>query len=640
MAFLLTRQNVLFEKVSEVTISRSSWKATLIIDLKPYQDMLDSSLKYLTEVAQVTYDTILNHGDPTRPKFTKTFSTLNEQLNHLKLTRKRIQQVFEGFKSIRHRNKRAIIPGVSKLFSWAFGFVDEDQLTNIRQAIKGMADNQVKLHHVVKEGLTFLNMTHVQVMENRKRVNELNVGIGEIYEALEGLNNHSRQGLEEIQEFLNLYIRLQAINDNARTLMNDIQHFMDDLETKVNILAMGRATPSIIKPVQLKQLLRDIQKQLPIHLKLHIDLNNDIWEFYKDVVCVTTFETEQIYIIMNIPLINAADSYDVFNVHNMAVPNAAMYKNKKKVLKRNTHMTAKFDLEARAIGVNKEETKYVILNDEETHNCARSDVAYCHFTSPIYSMNVNKYCVIALFQNKKNKVSDLCRTLIYPNAILPRANHISQGLWAISTIDTIIFTISCDNGKTKKKRIKPPLDLIRLNPNCVASSDYIILPPYYEFRSSTELLADKMINTAKQVWDNNTYDIWEPLYKTHPNFSQQWNLSILEDVPQLDMHSLIRTLDEIKPITVGGEEAIDKWWIIAPIIFTLTMIIVSYIGIKKYYDANSCASKTNANLNNHSVTLPLRSSRVTPLEDDNLRAEAKTVANQIEEPSFNLYNAA
>ena len=639
-ALLLTRQSVLFEKVSEVTVSRSSWKATLIIDLKPYQNMLDTSLEYLTDIAQVTYDTILNHGDPSRPKFTRTFSTLNEQLNHLKITRQRLEDMFDGFKAFRRRKKRAIIPGVSKLFSWAFGFVDEDQLSDIRKAIRGMADNQMRMKHIVKEGLTFLNMTRVQVIENRKKINSLNQDIGEIYEALEMISNKSRQGIEEVQQFLNIYIRLQSINDNARTLMADIQHFMDDLLTKVNVLAIGQATPSIIRPIQLKQLLRDIQKQLPKHLKLHVDANSDIWEFYKDVPCMSTFEADQIFIIMNIPLINAADSYNIFRIYNMAVPNALMYNNKKKASKRNTHMTARFDLEARSIGVNKEETKYVILNEKESQNCAQSNIAYCQFSSPIYSMNVNKYCVIALFKNKKNKISELCKTMVFPNDILPRAEHVSQGIWAISTFETIVFTISCDNGRVYKKKIKSPLDLVKLEPNCVASSDYIILPPYYEFKSSVELFAEDIISTAKIAWNNQSFDIWQPLYKIHPDFNQHWNLSILDDIPQLDMNSLMKSLDEMKPITLKESGTFNIWMLITGSIIALILIILTYIGVKRRYCKARDTESIVANLSSRRVNVPLMPVGNEHQSEGSPNAEVTVRDEQVAEPSFKLYGAA
>ena len=97
-------------------------------------------------------------------------------------------------------------------------------------------------------------------------------------------------------------------------------------------------------------------------------------------------------------------------------------------------------------------------------------------------MNVRKFCVIDLFNRVKK--SKLCRLKVRPKSVLPYAKHISEGLWASQR--KIPFRVNCDKqGQNENKiiNIQPPLDILKLEPECVARSDDMKLPRFYKFTS-------------------------------------------------------------------------------------------------------------------------------------------------------------
>ena len=46
-------QNMIFKKMSEVTVTRSKWLVTLVIDLKPYDIPVDELSKHVTKLERV-----------------------------------------------------------------------------------------------------------------------------------------------------------------------------------------------------------------------------------------------------------------------------------------------------------------------------------------------------------------------------------------------------------------------------------------------------------------------------------------------------------------------------------------------------------------------------------------------------------
>ena len=150
---------------------------------------------------------------------------------------------------------------------------------------------------------------------------------------------------------------------------------------------------------------------------------------------------------------------------------------------------------------------------------------------------------MAIFTGKN--VKDLCKAKVRPNSILPMAEHIKNGLWLISTAVPLEFRITCDSQgilKGRNTRVMPPIGLINLNQSCIATSDEITLPRYYQFES-TQIDRENFRITKRN------FTIWEPLEKVaKPKFGNDWDLPDLKDVEEIDMTHLVKTVRSIKRV--------------------------------------------------------------------------------------------
>ena len=66
--------------------------------------------------------------------------------------------------------KRSLIPIIGQLMSTLFGTVSENDLENINRNIKALAVNQKQVIHDLDVSLSVLNLTRMQVAENRRSI--------------------------------------------------------------------------------------------------------------------------------------------------------------------------------------------------------------------------------------------------------------------------------------------------------------------------------------------------------------------------------------------------------------------------------------------------------------------------------------
>ena len=184
---------------------------------------------------------------------------------------------------------------------------------------------------------------------------------------------------------------------------------------------------------------------------------------------------------------NAATNMELCKVYNMPLLDMKWYPSYLTRGKENAkHIVAQYVLESSVIAVDRERTKYIMLNHDEAVACTKPLSWYCDFKNPIYPININKYCVVAILMENKEAIKELCKISVKPNEVLPRAAYVSGGVWIVSTIEQFKFTIVCEKvyPVNKISKVSPPLDVVRLNMGCVANNPFITLPPIHDLKST------------------------------------------------------------------------------------------------------------------------------------------------------------
>ena len=76
-------------------------------------------------------------------------------------------------------------------------------------------------------------------------------------------------------------------------------------------------------------------------------------------------------------------------------------------------LTAKYDLSAEALMINKERTKYALLSLNHFDACNNRNMPFCNPKSLIYQINLSKSCSTALFLKLAENVRKYCKCTEY-----------------------------------------------------------------------------------------------------------------------------------------------------------------------------------------------------------------------------------
>lgn len=346
-----------------------------------------------------------------------------------------------------------------------FGTLTEADVSSIKNNIRVLAENQNKISHFLSENLSILNITRIEVSQNREAINSLIDDLQEVDNKLENITHEIERQINELGNFVQQYVQLDLITGELKLLIQKAMTYLEHLASQLNMLSLGHLSPSVITRTNLKQLLKEISDRLPRYLELFGNPNEDMWFFYRFLTCTTILYDDKILTVILIPLLDANNRFEIYRTYNLPLP---MKSNNPKLLT----MVAKYDIDVDYFAVNAERSKYVLFKNNEIEKCTDPSINFCKVISPVYPINLSKNCVISLFMKKENDIEKFCKIVVEPNSILPLANYISYGSWLVTTDKPLRFAIACQDSKyktTSNKIINPPLDILTLNESCTAT---------------------------------------------------------------------------------------------------------------------------------------------------------------------------
>ena len=257
------------------------------------------------------------------------------------------------------RRKRALIPFVGKALNWLFGTVSQDDLNVIRGNINLLSANQQAIKHVVSQSLSILNVSRLQISENRQQINILSNSVRNLDIKIQGVVKQFRKKIVKLEGFVHLFLRMKLILDDIKNMFLRAELYAEEIKLQLNMLSLGHLSPSIITPGSLKTLLLQIQKHLPPSVTLPENPSKNLWHYYKILNCISLIEDNKIIVVLNIPLLDASGTFEIYRVHNLPVPMSS-----KHVIARSKatfKMVATYRLETEVIAINSDRSKYAIL---------------------------------------------------------------------------------------------------------------------------------------------------------------------------------------------------------------------------------------------------------------------------------------
>ena len=109
-----------------------------------------------------------------------------------------------------HRCQRSLIPIIGQLISTLFGTVSENDIENINRNIKALAGNQKQIIHDLDVSLSVLNLTRMQVSENRS-IMVLIIVVQKLDRKIFDLQQVFSAKFVRLEQFVHTYLQFQMI---------------------------------------------------------------------------------------------------------------------------------------------------------------------------------------------------------------------------------------------------------------------------------------------------------------------------------------------------------------------------------------------------------------------------------------------
>ena len=617
---ILMRRNVAFQRISEITSSRSSWTLTLINDITSFE-RISTKIAEAIKVAEWAAKIVENSINENRnPRMMDIIQHAKAGVDLLNRTRRVMYGNFAEHKHLQSRSQRSLLPGIGEAFGWLFGLSTDRDLSSIRKNIANLARNQKTISHVLTDSLSLLNVSRTEISENRDLINNLIRSMLDLEVKLENVTLSISQRVDELQQFTELYFQLDSAIQDIKFMTNRALDYVENLKIQLNFLSTGHLTTNTISPKKLKMVLLELKSHLPTTLRLPADVNNDLWYYYKYLTCNTVLDQHQILIIISIPLIEEQSTFEIFKAHNLPVPyisnNISDYA---------PILTAKYDLEASYLAINKQRTEYLLVTDEEKDQCRNHLSTFCNMKSPRYPINVSKFCIVALFMDDDRDIAKHCDVVVSSKSVIPMGIHVYAGKWLISTRETFDLSVLCSNPVEGNRishvtrsliKVRAPLQFIELEQSCSATSGFMTLEAFYSHSSTVILNPDELILPEVDV---NVLRMWEPFVNQLPNFTEIELPEKLKSIKQINMNKMINTL---KALRFQPEEVIPLWkdkkvLISSSVGLVLLGIIVALIYFRKRI-CNNCSQVVNRVVKKNVSGLdPDMRFEVVPLNDVN-----------------------
>ncbi len=531
-----------------VYASYSGWVLSLTMDLHPYHkqfeiisrqvDKLDGMMStlFLENVSSNTSTEATIALEKMRLDWSRPAKL---ELRRIKSSQLRLEELLSSLKLASnpiHRTKRALIPLIGDLLSDLFGTASERDLNHLKRGLTVLKNGQSKLAHVVSESLTLLNKTNSEVIDNRKAINHLAVSMKSLDDHIVDIFNHLETDIEPM--ILNQQITTKLLN-SLRLVSDLIKTSLSSIETVQSIMhevLQGRLPSSLVLPRTLKNILLQIQKELPTGFSLPADPRSMITWYFNNLATTLLPDNGKFHVLTLVPLIQGDALYSLYKIVSVPSPHI------------NQQISAEYIVEGPYIATSATGGKYIILTSIEAERCVNSEVGYCTFTNPVSSVAHMPTCASALFMRDVSLIKQMCRVALTKTIQYPHVKYLLESKWLISTSDPLTIHITCTNRSSASRlrtiHISQPVSILTLGEGCTGYNNFVTLPAYTLTKTSKQVTTSfekqiALFESLPNIWDMSTNH-----NKTSATPLEIEDLKLLPDISKLPIEHIKNVIDK------------------------------------------------------------------------------------------------
>ena len=214
---LVIHENIVFYKQNEVSITRSDWLLTFVIDLRPYENFIDKLSLDVHRASHIAEGLVDIYQEPKRCGFLNAFKNLQTEISELITARNSILFSYGDIRTLNpSRDKRSLIPFVGKALHFLFGTMTESDFSKVRKNVATLSANQKEIVHILEDSISILNTSQVQIAENRDNINELTETLLQLDGRLDNLTRTLENQVVKLKEFVQIYLQLDLIIEQVK----------------------------------------------------------------------------------------------------------------------------------------------------------------------------------------------------------------------------------------------------------------------------------------------------------------------------------------------------------------------------------------------------------------------------------------
>ena len=370
-----------------------------------------------------------------------------------------------GTKPLREKRFVDILAGIGSI-------VNAVQIKKIKKNIKILQAQNILQDQKIDELARYMNLTAARVRLHDKQIYNLQVRMMRL-----------EQGLQELTDTTNFHIYATHQINMAQAAVFRLQLGLGTAETNVErileylrVMATQKASPAVIPPVALRDLVKHIRAKLRPNPRLRLPYNPDtveIWKYYQVMKITPVVIDKLLVILLTIPILDSTLELNVYRAHNLpAIPPGH-------------RVAATYILEGDYFAIGKHGVYAALPSESSIQMCLESDLAICMLGQALYPTMHITWCIYALFVEDEERIRRDCRYNIEP-FLDNRAQSLGGYMWALSSIRQEQLQIRCLE-ETHVIQVRPPLQIVYIGNGCEGYSPSMYIPAKSELSGTQEI---------------------------------------------------------------------------------------------------------------------------------------------------------
>ena len=294
------------------------------------------------------------------------------------------------------------------------------QIKKIKKNIKILQAQNILQDQKIDELARYMNLTAMRVRLHDKQIYNLQVRMMRL-----------EQGLQELTDTTNFHIYATHQINMAQAAVFRLQLGLRTVEANVErileylrVMATQKASPAVIPPVALRDLVKCIRAKLRPNPRLRFPYDPDtveIWKYYQVMKITPVVIDKLLVILLTIPILDSTLELNVYRAHNLpAIPPGH-------------EVAATYVLEGDYFAIGRHGVYAALPSESSIQMCLESDLAVCMMGQALYPTMHITWCIYALFIEDKERIKRDCRYNIEP-FLDNRAQSLGGYMWALSSI--------------------------------------------------------------------------------------------------------------------------------------------------------------------------------------------------------------